>query len=239
MILAYSENDGECLKETGAMSANTNWTREGLITNGVRLENIEGLYRSEEHPATPESMQYFVKRSKAQFSYEEVYGDYCTVHLHINCPVDQAWKYAANPYSLEEWTYTVRDLVTVKDTLMVGREALVPNTKIYVKTESHEPSGVVDYLCAWDQGQELWMRYYCRFIDSMPTFGKPGTVMIWTNCRHPNYLRDSPNKPQHVVESQSRKDRPWVGDVWNLFAAGHLVEAENMKYILEARFKNR
>jgi hypothetical protein len=214
------------------------WTRDNINTNGVKLENIAGLYRSEQHPATPESMQYFVNRSKKHYDYEEVYGDYCTVHLHIDCPVDMAFKYAANPYSLEEWTYTVRNLETVKDSLMVGTEALVPNTKIYVRTESHEASGAVDYLCAWDQGEELWMRYYCRFIDATPTFKKPGTVMIWTNCRHPYYLRN-PNNPQYIKDAQARKDRPWVGDVWNLFAAGHLVEAENMKRILEARFKNR
>lgn len=215
------------------------WTRANLLTNNVKLDEINGLYRSEDHPATPESMQYFVKKSKPQYSYEEAYGDYCTVHLYINCPVDTAFQYAANPYSLEEWTYTLRDLQTVKEDLMVGREALVADTKIYVRTESYEASRVVDYLCAWDQAEELWMRYYCRFVDAMPTFGKPGCVLIWTNCRHPYYLRESSNKPQHIRESQNRQDRPWVGDVWNLFQAGHMVEAENMKRILEARFMKR
>lgn len=220
------------------LKANDHWTRENLVTNGLEVEKIAGLYRSEDHPAA-ESMGYFSAKSKETYTYEEVFGDYCTIQIYIDCPLEFAFKYAANPYSLEEWTYTLRDLKPVKDGLLVGREALADNTKIYVKTESHEPSGVVDYLCAWDQGEELWMRYYCRFVDASPTFGKPGCVLLWTNCRHPYYLRESPNKPQHIVESQMRKDRPWVGDVWNLFQAGHLVEAENMKYILEARFKNR
>lgn len=212
------------------------WTREGLLTNGIAVDKISGLFRSESH-SPQESMPYFENRSKKQYPYEEVFGDYCTVHIYIDCPVDVAFKYAANPYSLEEWTYTLRDLKPAKDKLLVGREALAPNTKIYVETKSHEASGVVDYLCAWDQGEELWMRYYCRFIDAQPTFGKPGCVMLWTNCRHPYYLRESPNKPQHIVESQMRKDRPWVGDVWNLFQAGHMVEAENLKKILESRFR--
>lgn len=213
-------------------------TRKGLLTNGIKVEKISGLFRSEEHPAS-ESMQYFIERSKKQYSYEEVFGDYCTVHIYIDCPRDFAFQYAANPYSLEEWTYTLRDLSPAKEGLLVGREALAPNTKIYVKTESHFESGTVDYLCAWDQGEELWMRYYCRFVDAAPTFGRPGCVLLWTNCRHPYYLRESPIKPQHIAESQGRKDRPWVGDVWNLFQAGHMVEAENMKRILEVRFKNR
>lgn len=221
------------------MQTRKKWTRDNIMTNGVPLEKVSGLYRSEEHPATPESMQHFVRLSKPQYSYEEVHGDYCTIHLHIDCPVDMAFNYAANPYSLEEWTYTVRDLTEVRGELLVGREALVPNTKIYVETKSNQESGTVDYLCAWDQGEELWMRYYCRFFDSQPAFNKPGTVMTWTNCRHPYYLRDKPNQPQHIKESQNRKDRPWVGDVWNLFYAGHMVEAENMKRILEARFKHR
>ena len=220
------------------MMTNEKCTRENLLTNDIKVEKIAGLFRSEDHPAA-DSMPYFIEKTKQQYSYEEVFGDYCTVQLYIDCDVDMAFKYAANPYSLEEWTYTLRDLKPAKENLLVGIEALAPNTKIYVKTESHEPSKVVDYLCAWDQGEELWMRYYCRFVDAEPTFNKPGCVLLWTNCRHPYYLRNTANKPQHIVDSQNRKDRPWVGDVWNLFYAGHMVEAENMKRILETRFKRR
>lgn len=198
------------------------------------LSQIPGLFRSEDHP--PEtSMPKFIQATKEKYDHEEVFGDYCPVFSYIKCPVDKAFEYAADPFSLEEWTYTLRDLKKVKDDLYVGREVLAPGTQIYVKTESHKDSGVVDYLCAWDQPNELWMRYYCRFIDAQPTFGKPGTVLMWVNCRHPYYLRN-PNAPQHILESQARKDRPWVGDVWNLFRAGHQVEADNMKKILEARF---
>jgi hypothetical protein len=105
-----------------------------------------------------------------------------------------------------------------------------------VRSEAYPDAKVVDYLCAWDQGQELWMRYYCRFVDAMPTLGKPGCVLMWLNCRHPNYIRGGKNLPEYIVKAQSRQDRPWVGDVWGLFAAGHYMEAENLKKILEQRF---
>lgn len=210
-------------------------TRASLITNDIPLSGISGLFRSEDFP--PESsMPKFIHETKDSYDREEVFGDYCTVYQYIKCPVDKAFEYAANPYSLEEWSYTVRDLEPAGPDLLCGREALVPNTKIYVKTESNKETGVVDYLCAWDQGQELWMRYLCRFVDAEPVFKKPGCVLLWTNCRHPNYLRSSPEKPEHIQKGQQRKDRPWVGDVWHLFKAGHQVEAENMRAILEARF---
>jgi hypothetical protein len=217
------------------MSSKQVWTRQDLATNNKPLADIRGLFRSEEHP--PEtSMPKFIAATKEQYPAEEVFGDYCPVFSYIRCPVEKAFEYAANPFSLEEWTYTLRDLKHVQGDLYVGREALAPDTVIYVQTNSYAESGVVDYLCAWDQGNELWMRYYCRFIDAMPTFGKPGTVLMWVNCRHPYYLRTSPNLPDFIKEAQARKDRPWVGDVWHLFKAGHQVEADNLKLILESRW---
>ncbi|MES2504115.1 MAG: hypothetical protein V4534_04470 [Myxococcota bacterium] len=215
-------------------SSNSGWTRNDLLTNDMPLSKISGLFRSEEHP--PEtSMPKFISATKEKYDYEEVFGDYCPVFSYIKCPVDKAFEYAANPFSLEEWTYTLRDLKLVEGDLYVGREALAPDTSIYVRTESYADSKVVDYLCAWDQPNELWMRYYCRFIDAMPTFNKPGCVLMWVNCRHPYYIRGN-DLPEHIKKAQARKDRPWVGDVWNLFKAGHQVEADNMKAILESRF---
>ena len=35
-----------------------------------------------------------------------------------------------------------------------------------------------------------------------------------------------------------RPDRPWVGDFWDLFYAGHTVEMNNLKAILEHRHRN-
>jgi hypothetical protein len=61
--------------------------------------------------------------------------------------------------------------------------------------------------------------------------GKPGSVITWTNCRHPYY--DANPHP----EKAPRPDRPWVGDYWDLFYAGHTVEMNNLKAILEHRHR--
>ncbi|WP_234326417.1 hypothetical protein [Streptomyces sp. NRRL S-337] len=39
-------------------------------------------------------------------------------------------------------------------------------------------------------------------------------------------------------ERAPRPDRPWVGDYWDLFYAGHTVEMHNLKAILEHRHRN-
>jgi hypothetical protein len=43
----------------------------------------------------------------------------------------------------------------------------------------------VDYHCAWDQGKHLWMVYLMRVIGAQTVLDKPGSVVLWTNCRHP------------------------------------------------------
>ncbi len=214
---------------------NTKWRREDIKIGSWPLSKIPGLYRSEDHPME-EAQQKLAQETKDQYSHEEVFGDYCNVNQYINCPVDEAVAYASNPYSLEEWTFSVRDLKEVGGGLLCGREALANNTVIYVRTEVYTDARAVDYLCAWDQGQELWMRYYCRFIDAMPAINKPGSILMWLNCRHPHYLRGQQGAPKHIVDGQARQDRPWVGDIWKFFKVGHEIEAANLKQILEHRF---
>ena len=90
----------------------------------------------------------------------------------------------------------------------------------------------VDYHCAWDQGEKLWMIYLMRVIDAQVVFNKPGSVVLWTNCRHP-YYNDNPY-PEAAPEDR----KVWVGDMWPFFYAGHLVEMQNLKGILEYRHAN-
>ena len=66
-----------------------------------------------------------------------------------------------------------------------SEERLGKKTYVYTKVEVYPDAKVVDYLCAWDQAQELWMRYYFRCIDAKPTINKPGTIVLWTNCKPP------------------------------------------------------
>lgn len=208
--------------------------RSSLFTNGVPVSNIEGLINAETIDFTkPEEQAKF--SNKEVYRSEEIFGQYTNLSDYINCPVEMAFDYAANVFSLEEYTASLRDFRHVGAGVYRALDKLSPDTYIYLKIEAYPESGVVDYLCAWDQGHELWMRYHFRFLDAMKTIKKPGTIVLWNNCRHPYYDR-SEDAPEYVAGPRARKDRLWVGDFWNSFYTGHLIETQNMKKILEARF---
>jgi hypothetical protein len=164
------------------------------------------------------------------YRHEQVYGPYITIHEHIDCPPDDVFAYMANPYSLLEWTYSVRELrETGTEGLLVGVDS--GRTPIYCRTVTHAGAGTVDYHCAWDQGSELWMVYLNRIVPAQTVLNQRGSVVIWTNCRHPYYERN----PFPELCSDAKRD--WVGDWWPLFYAGHTIELANLKRILEHRHR--
>lgn len=211
------------------------WTKDSVVTNGIKSKEIPGVYVCEDH-SIPEIMAKLEGVAKETYSQEEIFGNYCTVCEYIQCPVEMAFEYAANIYSMEEWTFSLRQLKPIGGGLYKGLDLLAENTSIYIRAEAYPDSKVVDFPCAWDQGQELWMRYHYRFLDAMPTLRKPGTVMLWTNCKHPYYDRNLADVPGYISEGRNRTERDWIGHFWPYFYAGHLLEARNMKAILEYRF---
>jgi hypothetical protein len=64
-------------------------------------------------------------------------------------------------------------------------------------------------------------------------FKCPGSVVVWTNCRHPYYARN----PFPELARDPR--RMWVGELWPFFFAGHTIELQNLKAILEHRYRRR
>jgi hypothetical protein len=60
---------------------------------------------------------------------------------------------------------------------------------------------------------------------------RPGSVVIWTTCRHPYYATNP------FPELCKDPARDWVGDWWPLFFAGHTIELANLKSILEFRHR--
>ena len=44
------------------------------------------------------------------YPHDQIYGEFCTVHSHIDCPAEDVFAYMSNPYSLLEWTYSIRRL---------------------------------------------------------------------------------------------------------------------------------
>jgi hypothetical protein len=190
------------------------------------LADIPGLVRCEQYDRDALG-ELITELTHTVYPHEQVYGRYCTIHEHIECPIDRVFAYLRDPLHLEEWTYSVRDLrPTERPGLLVGVDA--KETPIYVRTESNAEARSVDYHCAWDQGDELWMVYLNRLVPAEVVLGKPGTVVIWTNCHHRHYDRN----PYPGLAPQRRE---WVGDWWPLFYAGHTIELANLKRILEHR----
>lgn len=214
------------------------WSQESLVTNGIKAREIPGLYSCEDHEL-PEIGARLQEMTKETYRHEEIFGSYCHIGEYIHCPVDMAFEYAANVYSLEEWTFSLRQFRHIGGGLYKGVEFLGKDTPIYIRSEAYPDSRVVDYPCAWDQGDELWMRYYFRFLDAMPVLRKPGTIMLWTNCKHPYYDRSVADVPESISKGRARTDRKWVGDIWPNFDAIHRIETKNLKTILEYRFASK
>ena len=166
------------------------------------------------------------------YPHQEVYGDYCTVQEYIDAPPRYVFDYMNRSESLNEWTYSVRDLSpTAEDpTLYEGLDRIGGETKIFCRTLGNEAALTVDYHCAWDQGDHLWMIYLNRILPAEMVLDRSGSVVIWTNCRHPFYLKNP--RPELAPK------RPiWVGEFWPWFFAGHRAEILTLKSIIEYRYR--
>lgn len=196
------------------------------------FEEIDGVCRCETH-SKEELIGLIMELTHSVYPHEKVYGQYCTIEEYIDCPPDYAFEYMANTCNLCEWTYSLRDFKLIgTDGLYLGKDNVGENTHIYCKTVANKEAMTVDYHCAWDQGEELWMIYLMRIVPAQLVFNKPGSVILWTNCHHPYYeVNPYPEK--------APKDRPWVGQYWDMFFGGHQIEVTNLKKILEYRYKNR
>ena len=199
---------------------------------------IEGLIRIEttsKEQATPIIMEGI----RSVYPHDQVFGEYCTVNDYIDCPPDELFDYLADTRSLEEWTYSLRDFVPTEepglwmahDKLGAGNEKQT-GSPIFTRTVANREARTVDYHCAWDQGTHLWMIYLMRVVDAKVVFDKPGSVVLWTNCHHPFYDKNP------YPETAPPKRPVWVGDFWDMFGPGHLLELKNLKAIAEYRHHN-
>lgn len=190
------------------------------------LESIPELVRCEDFDREALG-ERITEMTHTVYRHEQVYGPYITIHEHVECPPEDVFRYMANPYSLLEWTYSVRELRPAGPAgLLVGVDS--GRTPIYCRTVACAEARTVDYHCAWDQGRELWMVYLNRIVPAATVLGRSGSVVIWTNCRHPYYEK---NPFPELAPGRSE----WVGDWWPLFYAGHTLELQNLKRILEYR----
>jgi hypothetical protein len=199
---------------------------------------VPNLFRAEQQ-GLPGLIDRLKGLTKESYPHDEIFGEYCHLGVYIACPVDMAFEYVSNVYALEEFTFSLREFRHVGGGLYKGIDKIAGGTGetyIYLRSDVYPDCRVVDHTCAWDQGGELWMRYHLRFLDAMATIRRAGTIMLWTNCKHPYYDRKTTDVPEYISEPRSRTDRAWVGDVWPQFDAIHRIESGNLKAILEHRF---
>ncbi|MEC3956774.1 SRPBCC family protein [Nocardia sp. CDC153] len=194
--------------------------------------DVPGVYRIETMPLK-EGMPLVLDMTRAVYPHDEIYGQYCTVTEYIDAPPDEVYDYLADTRSLCEWTYSMRGFArTENPEIWVSDDRIGSHTRIYTRTVANPEARTVDYHCAWDQADHLWMIYLMRVVDAQLVLNKPGCVVTWTNCHHPFYEENG--YPETAPEG-----RPvWVGDFWHLFAAGHLLELRNLKAICEHRHAN-
>jgi hypothetical protein len=214
------------------------------VTGGAlaELSSIPGLVRAE--TVTPAGLiELCSSLSKRDYSHEEIFGQFCFLAEHIDVPYGVVFDYCADPMSLTEWTINIRNLKPDVTGLYRGNmifskeDADCPSTEIFIRADAMKgrEHGTICYPCAWDQGDELWMRYYFTFADARVTLNRPGTLVFWVNCKHPYYDRKSPGVPLQIRRGMERTDRPWAGDGWPLFYPLHRIELSNLKRILEHR----
>ncbi|MGK5081970.1 SRPBCC family protein [Bdellovibrionota bacterium FG-1] len=195
------------------------------------IAKIPGLLRVETS-GKPEMMSALSELTHSVYKHHEVYGTYCSIEEYIDCPPEKVFRYLAELDSLNEWSFSVRGFEkTGKSDVFVGKDKIGDNTTIHCRVTSNPDAMTVDYHCAWDQGEHLWMIYLMRVIPAELVFNKPGSVVLWTNCRHPFY-------DKNPFPELAPKGRPWVGEFWDMFYAGHTVEMQNLKKILEYRHQN-
>lgn len=174
-----------------------------------------------------------MEMTHAVYPHDQIYGKYCTLEEYVDCPPEEAFKYLSNTYNLAEWTYSMRNFGEMDETgLVMSLDRIGGETEIYTRTKVNADAMTVDYHCAWDQGNKLWMIYLMRVIDAQLVLNKPGSVILWSNCRHPFY--DANPFPEAAPADR----KIWVGDMWPFFYAGHYVEMQNLKSILEYRHAN-
>jgi hypothetical protein len=195
----------------------------------LNIDQIPNVRRFENFPKE-QMVATSMELTHAVYPHDETYGQYCTIEEYIDCPPEAVFDYLATPYTLAEWTYSMRNFGEPDERGVVESiDRIGGETKIYTKVIANRDAMTVDYHCAWDQPDLLWMIYLMRVVPAPLVLGKPGSVVLWTNCRHPNYAAN----PFPDRAPAGRK--VWVGDLWPFFYAGHTIEMVNLKSILEYR----
>ncbi|OZG26524.1 SRPBCC family protein [Williamsia sp. 1138] len=202
---------------------------EDLGNAATELEGLTRIETHDRHQATP----IILDMLRSVYPHDQVFGEFCPVQAFVDAPPREVYDWLADTRSLEEWTYSLRGFTPTSDPgLWIAKDRLGDNTDCYTRTDANPEAMTVDYHCAWDQGEHLWMIYLMRVVDAQVVLNKPGSVVLWNNCKHPFY-------DDNAYPDTAPPERPvWVGDFWDMFSAGHQLEMNNLKAIAEYRHRN-
>jgi hypothetical protein len=72
------------------------------------IDRIPNVRRFENFPKE-QMVATSMELTHAVYPHDETYGQYCTIEEFIDCPPDKVYEYLATPYTLAEWTYSMRN----------------------------------------------------------------------------------------------------------------------------------
>src|SRR5207245_1636977 len=127
------------------------------ITTETPVSEIPGLARIETTNAE-QMMGLVASIQKESYTHEEMHGQFCNVQAYVASPPEAVFDYMADLEKLAEWTYSLREFrPAAKPGQLVARDTIGEDTDIYMEVVANREALTVDYHCAWDQGEKLWM----------------------------------------------------------------------------------
>src|SRR5436190_11232834 len=97
------------------------------------LDSLPGIRRIENF-SRQEMTNLAMEMTHAVYPHDQVYGQYCTLQDYVNCPPDKAFAYLADVYTLQEWTYSLRDFTALaEDGMVIATDRIGGATKIYTR----------------------------------------------------------------------------------------------------------
>ena len=78
------------------------------------IDHIPNVRRIENCPKD-EMQALAMELTPAAYPHDEIYGAYCTLEEHVECPPELVYRYLADVETLAEWTHSLRDFAPAGD----------------------------------------------------------------------------------------------------------------------------
>src|SRR5262245_45154739 len=103
------------------------------MTSFAAIDRLPGVRRIE-NCGKEELTGLAMEMTHAVYPHDDVYGRYCMVQDYVYCPPEKAFEYLADVYTLQEWTYSLRDFTPADASgMVVATDRVGGNTKIYTR----------------------------------------------------------------------------------------------------------